>query len=619
MFRDKFNDIIVISSIDWNTQRQVIHELSEHLSKDKNNRVLFIENTGVRSLSFKKDFNRILSRIKFWFGSTKGFTKKNDNITIYTPLFFPFFIYSKISLMVNSLIITNLVMYWLKFNNFKSPVVISFLSTPLAQSLIKNINPKYNIFYCIDNMSESSVAAYKLKQWENKFFKNSDLIMCTSKEILSNAKKLNKNSFYAPSGVDFTKFEKIRLDPSIKKPEDLPTKGKIIGFVGGLRNILNKDLIYRICDEIDDATLVLIGPTFDHFKLEKKQNLLILGAKKHDDIPSYIKYFDATIIPYLKNKFTDSIYPTKINEYLAMGKPVVSTNIKEVENFNLDHKDIIKISKNNDDFIENIKQIIGSTSDLNKNLFIETAKKNSWKNRFELISQGLEKHLEIKNQSKEDWSLYLKSFTNRIRNKFIKNVSIFTLILFTIFYSPMFSYLEKKLYTYNDIKNSNLEALVIFSGHGNSNYDNFDYRSRYIDASFYLKKYPDLDVFIYGRSKIVKDSEIIKSLLIQKDKIRKDKIFTIETKMRNTYENIRFVRQKLLENEIKNILFLTAPLHSKRVELILEKNFKDINYFLGKTTDSYYEKLIWGSSFRKIKAVSYEYLAIIYNFFRGWL
>ena len=115
-----------------------------------------------------------------------------------------------------------------------------------------------------------------------------------------------------------------------------------------------------------------------------------------------------------------------------------------MENFNLDHKDIIKISKNNDDFIENIKQIIGSTSDLNKNLFIETAKKNSWKNRFELISQGLEKHLEIKNQSKEDWSLYLKSFTNRIRNKFIKNVSIFTLIFYNFLFTHV-SILGKKI------------------------------------------------------------------------------------------------------------------------------------------------------------------------------
>ena len=82
MFKDKYNDIVIISSIDWNTQRQVIHELSEQLSKDKKNRILFIENTGVRSLSFKKDFNRILNRLKFWFGSTKGFTKKNTNITL---------------------------------------------------------------------------------------------------------------------------------------------------------------------------------------------------------------------------------------------------------------------------------------------------------------------------------------------------------------------------------------------------------------------------------------------------------------------------------------------------------------------------------------------------------
>ena len=100
-----------------------------------------------------------------------------------------------------------------------------------------------------------------------------------------------------------------------------------------------------------------------------------MGSKNHNEIPLYVKYFDIGIIPYLKNKFTDSIYPTKINEYLAMGKPVISSNIKEVENFNLDHENIIKISKNNDDFIKNIKQTIEASSVIDKNLFIETAKK----------------------------------------------------------------------------------------------------------------------------------------------------------------------------------------------------------------------------------------------------
>ena len=111
------------------------------------------------------------------------------NIYIYTNGIICHFIYSKISLWINSLIITNLVMYWLKFKKFKSPIIISFLSTPLAQSLVKNINPKATIFYCIDNMSESSSSARKLKEWENIFFKDSDLLMCTSKEILFKAKK----------------------------------------------------------------------------------------------------------------------------------------------------------------------------------------------------------------------------------------------------------------------------------------------------------------------------------------------------------------------------------------------------------------------------------------------
>ena len=619
MFEDKNQDIIVISSIDWKTQRQVVHELTEYLSEGKN-RILFIENTGVRSISIKKDYKRMLSRLKVWLGSSKGFTKKNDNLTIYTPLFFPFFIYSKISLWINSLIITNLVMYWLKFKKFKSPIIISFLSTPLAQSLVKNINPKATIFYCIDNMSESSSSARKLKEWENIFFKDSDLVMCTSKEILFNAKKLNKNSIYAPSGVDYEKFSKILLNNELKKPEDLPTKGPIIGFVGGLRNILDKDLLYKICDEFEDANLVLIGPTFDAFKLDYKKNLTILGSKDHDKIPIYVKFFDVAIIPYLKNEFTDSIYPTKINEYLAMGKPVVSTNIKEVENFNLEHSSIIKISNKENEFLKMIKEILNSDINKNYNLSIETAKRNSWKNRFNLISESLTKYFPFSNEEDDTWSNYLQSFLKKTRIKILKNFSIILALFLIIFKSPLFPYLEKNLYTFDafssDKKN---DAVVIFSGHGSSEYNNFDYRIRYVDAKFYISKLPSADIYIYGRSSVLKDSEIIKSLLVERDNISSDRIFLIETKMKNTFENLRVIREILLNKKIKNVLFITAPIHSKRVKKIWMKNIKEINIIMAKTLDPHFNQVRWGMSYKKIKAVTYEYCAIIYNYARGWL
>ena len=87
--------------------------------------------------------------------------------------------------------------------------------------------------------------------------------------------------------------------------------------------------------------------------------------------------------------------------------------------------------------------------------------------------------------------------------------------------------------------------------------------------------------------------------------------------MKNTFENVRFTREILLEKEINNVLFLTAPIHSKRVEMILEKNVKDINFVMGKTTENYYDKFSWGMSYKKIKAVSYEYLAVFIIFLGG--
>ena len=201
-------DIIILSAIDWNTQRQAIHELTEYLSKT-NNRVLFIENTGVRSISIRKDYKRIIYRFKSFFKSSKGFTKIDKNITKFSPIFFPFFTYSKLSMRFNSMIINPFIMYWLKYRKFSSPVVISQLSTPLAQLIVKNINPRAQIFYFADNMSESSPSAHKLKKWENIFLKDSDLIMCTSKKILEISKKHNQNVIYTPSGVDFDKFQKV--------------------------------------------------------------------------------------------------------------------------------------------------------------------------------------------------------------------------------------------------------------------------------------------------------------------------------------------------------------------------------------------------------------------------
>tara|TARA_Y100000590_G_scaffold219319_1_gene248394 strand:+ start:322 stop:2175 length:1854 start_codon:yes stop_codon:yes gene_type:complete len=612
------NDIIIISSIDWSTQRQVVHEITEYFSKE-NNRVLFIENTGVRSLSLRTDILRIKNRFKSWFKSSKGFTNKNSNLTIYTPIFFPFFIYSKITLWINSFVITNLVMYWLKYKKFKSPIVVSFLSTPLAQNLIKNINPQYTIFYCIDNMSDSSKSARKLKEWENIFFKNSDLVMSTSRDIYLKSKKLNSNVLYAPSGVDYKKFNQVLIDDKIKRPQDLPAGKPIVGFIGGIRKILDKELILKICDNFKNANVVLIGPLYDDFKIAKKDNLFLIKQKSHTEIPIYLKFFDACIIPYIKNEFTNGIYPTKINEYLAMGKQVISTNIKEVENFNEEHSGIIKISKNHEEFLDNVKETLSLDINKNFNLSIRIAEKNSWKNRFNRISEVFNENL-YKIQKDDGWSNYIQDYLKNIRIKLFKYTLAIFIVLGIVFKSPLFYFIEKNLYVHDDIVSyNNYDAIIVFSGHGSTDFFNLDYRGRYNDLRYHIKDNKNLDIYIYGRSRILKDSEIIRSLLVQNDNISNNRIFTLETKMKNTFENVRVFRKLLLKNNVKNVIFVTAPVHSKRLKMIWEKNVKDIDISISKTRDRYYEDLQWGISFERFKITLYEYAAIAYNFFRGWL
>ena len=91
------------------------------------------------------------------------------------------------------------------------------------------------------------------------------------------------------------------------------------------------------------------------------------------------------------------------------------------------------------------------------------------------------------------------------------------------------------------------------------------------------------------------------------------------TMLKNTFENLRVIREILLNKKIKNVLFITAPINSKRVKKIWMKNIKEINIIMAKTLDPHFNQVRWGMSYKKIKAVTYEYCAIIYNYARGWL
>lgn len=610
--QNRQENIIFFSSLEWNTQRQVVHEYCEYLSQ-KHKKVLFVENTGVRSIKFK-DSPRLARAIINLFKLKNLFYKINDNLTVFRPIYFPFFQYSKMMSFINSIIIFFFINSWIKTNKIKSLSAVSFLPTPLVQKLLNYLEPKNLIYYCIDNLAIKSSNFKIFKKYEKIFIKNSDLTICTSKKLEKNARNYSDNVIYVPSGVNFKKLNETKNNILISDKlffENL--KGLKIGFVGSIREIIDYEYINKLINEIHNSYFIFVGPIIDEPPKYIKENkkIFFLGSKPHEVISTYINNFDLCLIPYIKNEFTDAIYPTKINEYLSLGKPVIATPTYEIKNFNNFNKNIISIL----DFKKNINdQIVKILSEKKEDLSKSISSENDWLKRFEKIDFTLEYIQNNRNDENLIPSLY-KNFKRKLFY-LLKPIILIVFIYFFVTSSLFINFISSKLVVIdNGIKN--VDTMIIFSGYGSLDYYNFEYRKRIDDAKIIIKENEIKEIIIYGRSNIFNENELISSVL--SDNANDIKFTLINDKVKNTRENLLLVDTILDKLKKDKVLFISSPLLYKRVKLLWE-NITEKKIIFPETLST---KKIKKNNIKNkneiLKVTLYEYLAIIFNYYKGWI
>jgi len=609
-------NFIIFSSVDWATHWQLHHQLTMSLAST-GNKVLFVENTGIRSANIN-DFGRLSDRIYNWKKGVYGFSNiDNNKIISYSPLLLPF-PYSRISLFFNKIIFNASISKWIKVTKFDSPIVISFLPTPLIQSAIKDIDPKLTIYYCANNMAASSLSASKVKAYEDYFFGSVDIVFTAAFAIQHYAEKFSDKVFYFPPGIDFDKFE-LALENDKDIPSDInKIKKPIIGFIGGLGKAIDEKLLYTLSDQCSSFTIVLIGPKYLNFDtLKSKSNIVFLGEKEHSQLPYYIKEFAVGIVPYLCNDFTEGVYPSKLNEYLAMGVPAVSTNLREVRESKQKYKDSIIIADNDNEFIKAVKLLVlENNNDSYKEQRINIAKENSWDSRFNRISEIIKKELIIAKNKQPiiNW----KSHINAYFNSQLKRIKIVLGVIFSfliIIYSPLMLIMGEYLIVRDSPKNT--DAIVVFSGDGEVSYQNLSYQNRALDAvSFFKEGYANKVFLSSGREQTISDVEIMRLYLVSKG-VPNDSIYILQEYPNSTYKNIIMVKKNLDKENIKSILFLTAPYHSRRSELIWEKNAPDIEIITPNLPGILFTDIHWDIDLDKVRVILYEYMAIVYNWIIG--
>lgn len=599
---------IIVSTLDWKSNWQIPHEVTKYLlSSDK--RVLYIENTGIRSLMIK-DLGRILERLRNYVFSAQGFKKKEKNLTIFSPLLIPF-PYLNFANKINKSIYIKSIKKWLNKNDFKQTTIICFLPNPVNLALIEEYKFENVIYYCLDNLAQGYNDAFKIASYEKIMINKSDLNFYTSR-ILLKKNFIKDKSFYLPSGVNLKNFD------FSKKQNKLANKFKVIGYIGAVSEVFDQKLLIDIAKKFRDYEFHIIGPVLtDVSSLEQINNIKFFGQVEHHKLKNYMKKFDLGIIPYKNNIYTESVYPCKLNEYLAMGIPVVSTDLSEIKNISFQNKKIFSVAKNNLSFIKKILYEIKSDDEKKRKLRKKFALSNSWENRFSFFEDRINqiKNKKIfENYQSSQWNDQFIDEYNKKFNKITKFLSLAVIIFILIFNSTLFWHLGN--YLMQGKKAEIAQAMVVFSGDGKEKYKNDSYQERALEAvKFYRDGYIDKIYLSSGREQKIPETILIKSFLVNQG-VPEEKIYIQKKYPNSTFKNILYIHDELKKENISKVLFLTSPFHSLRASLIW-KNYDDIEVITIKNKPHNYNKKKFFMEFTDIKIITYEYLSIIYNYLNG--
>jgi UDP-galactopyranose mutase len=246
------------------------------------------------------------------------------------------------------------------FSEHRIDNFVAWYYTPMALEFTQHLRPRATVYDCMDELSAFKGAPPLLQIREKELFEQADLVF-TGGQSLYEAKKEQHRSVHAfPSSIDRSHFGKARIpadDPADQESIPHPR----LGFFGVIDERFDIELLDRVAQARPEWQFVMIGPVvkIDPATLPRHDNVHYLGSKKYAELPQYLAGWDVALLLFARNESTRFISPTKTPEYLAAGKPVVSTSIRDVVRPYGD-KDLVKIADSADDFVRAVEDIFSA-------------------------------------------------------------------------------------------------------------------------------------------------------------------------------------------------------------------------------------------------------------------
>ena len=327
-------DIVIVGQQPWDTEigsncKNIALEMSKH------NRVLYVNSPldRITKLRYKKD-PKVQKRIRVIKGQENGLIEIKENLWN----LYPDEMIESINWMNSQLLFETL--NRLNNRSFALSIKKAIRKLGFTDVILFNDNdmfrcfymkeylkPKVSIYYSRDYMLAVDYWKKHGEKLEYKLIMKSDVCVANSTYLADYCGRYNPRSFYVGQGCELDIFSQA-TDAAL--PPDMKHIGKpIIGYVGSLQSLrLDIEIIKHIAASHHEWNVVLVGPEDNEFSrsvLHQINNVYFLGSKDPKELPSYINAFDVCINPQIISQVTIGNYPRKIDEYLAVGKPVVAT------------------------------------------------------------------------------------------------------------------------------------------------------------------------------------------------------------------------------------------------------------------------------------------------------
>lgn len=264
------------------------------------------------------------------------------------------------------------------------PIIVAGL--PHAADVAPYLPRRALVYHCADDYAHVRGFPNTLAEVEADLCRMADLVVTTSETLCQARRQFNAHTYWLPNGADVEHFSQ----PAKPALELSGVPRPIVGFVGGLSEWVDLELVASLARQRPDWSFVLVGPaSIDTAVVRGCANVRLLGPRSYDDLPHYLAAMDVGLIPFKRNDVTFHADPIKAYEYLAAGLPVVATDMPALRR--LAH--VVRLAANAEAFESSIARAVAEGQDQGREARRAEAAQHSWSSRFDEFVRLLEAHL----------------------------------------------------------------------------------------------------------------------------------------------------------------------------------------------------------------------------------